>query len=530
MKMTFDSVLALVVPAESKLREEIRQKTNSYFVTNVINPPVSYNRLSEFADRLIAENGWNSDYKAFIMICCGNAIWRPVVGTIPYDRRMLLLPQCLKNSDKCKAQEDEFGLLCNECGSCSISGFIRKAEDLGYVTIVAEGTTIASRLAESRKVDAIIGVGCMETLQKIFSTVNKYSVPAIGIPLLTSGCVDTKADTGWISEEVNFYNNSNDFHLINLNELRKKIASLFTQEKINTLLGLKDNPTDNILRDILLAGGKRIRPLLTALTCQTFSKKPDTDVLQHLAMSVECFHKASLVHDDIEDDDDHRYGRETVHKKYGIPVAINLGDLLIGTGYKLVSESNLDPVLMKDCIRIISTGHILMSEAQGTELMARRNNEILSVNEVLNIFRKKTAEAFKVSLLTGALAGRADLESISILDKFSYIIGTAYQIKDDLEDITEPGDEHLLRNPSVVISVLAEKAGNPDKECIKDSVEKNDINMLRELIKKYNITEYVERLMKEYLLRIDSSLSGLQNISLKLALHEIVGKTFSQYL
>ena len=530
MEMISDNILTLVVPAESKLREEIRQKTDSYFVTNVTIPPVSYNRLAELADHLITAYGWNADYKAFAMICCGNAIWRSVVGAIPYNRRMLLLPQCLKNSQKCKAQEDELGLLCNECGNCSISGFIREAEDLGYITVVAEGATIASRLVESGKVDAIIGVGCMETLQKIFRTVNKYSVPSIGIPLLTCGCVDTKADAGWIRKEINFRNNRNGFSLLNLNDLRDKTASLFTQEKINTLLGLKNNPTDEVLRDILLAGGKRIRPLLTALAYQAFSKDPDTEVLQYLAMSVECFHKASLVHDDIEDGDDRRYGRETVHKKHGIPVAINLGDLLIGEGYRLVSECNLDPVVIKDCIRLISAGHRLMSEGQGAELMARRNNDILSVNEVLNIFRSKTAEAFKVSLLTGALAGGADHDSLRILEEFSYLIGTAYQLKDDLEDITEAGDEHVLRNPSAVISALAEKAGNQDMECIIRSVGRNDINTLRELILKYNITEFIDSLIEEYLVRIDSSLSGMQNIPLKLALHEIVGKTFSKYL
>jgi geranylgeranyl pyrophosphate synthase len=443
---------------------------------------------------------------------------------------MLLLPQCLKNSQKCKAQEDELGLLCNECGNCSISGFIREAEDLGYITIVAEGTTIASRLVESGKVDAIIGVGCMETLQKIFRTVNRYSVPAIGIPLLTCGCVDTKADAGWIRKEINFRNNHNGFSLLNLNDLRDKTASLFTQEKINTLLGLKDNPTDDVLRDILLAGGKRIRPLLTALAYQAFSKDPDSEVLQYLAMSVECFHKASLVHDDIEDGDDQRYGKETVHKKHGIPVAINLGDLLIGEGYRLISECSLDPVVMKACIIIISSGHRLMSEGQGAELIARRNNEILSVNEVINIFRSKTAEAFRVSLLTGAVAGGADNGSVTILEEFSYLIGTAYQLKDDLEDITKAGEGNVLRNPSVVISALAEKMGESEKEILKSLVAGNDINEIRNLIKKYNINNYIDCLIEEYLIRIDSSLSGMKNIPLKLALHEIVGKTFSKYL
>lgn len=530
MELISENILTLVVPEDSLMREEIRQETDSYFVTNVTIPPVSYDKLSEFADRLIAAYGWNSDYKAFAMICCGNSIWRSVVGAIPYDRRMLLLPQCLKNSQKCKAQEDELGLLCNECGNCSISGLISEAEELGYITVVAEGTTIASRLVESGKVDAIIGVGCMETLQKIFKAVNKYSVPAIGIPLLTCGCVDTSADAGWIRKEINFRQSRNDFRLLNLNDLREKTTSLFTKEKINNLLDIKDAPTDEILREILLAGGKRIRPLLTALTYQAFSKDPDTSVLQHLAMSVECFHKASLVHDDIEDGDEHRYGKETVHKKHGIPVAINVGDLLIGEGYRLISESGLDPAVISECIRVISSGHRHMSEGQGAELMARRNNEIITMSETLRIFRNKTAEAFKVSLLTGALAGEADADSLRILEEFSYLVGTAYQLKDDLEDITETEAGHVLRNPSAVISALAEKTGVPEKENLRNLVASNDICTIRELVKHFSTGEYIDRLIDEYLVRIDGSLSGMQNIPLKLALHEIVGKTFSKYL
>jgi geranylgeranyl pyrophosphate synthase len=155
---------------------------------------------------------------------------------------------------------------------------------------------------------------------------------------------------------------------------------------------------------------------------------------------------------------------------------------------------------------------------------------IPALDEVLQIFRKKTAEAFKVSLLTGAVAGGADDVSLRLLEEFSYLIGTAYQLKDDLEDITEAGDGHVLRNPSALISALAEKAEESEIINIRRSVEHNDINAIRELLNKYRIADLAEKLIGEYLVRIESSLSGLKNLTLKLALHEIVGKTFSKYL
>jgi len=201
----FQSLFVLDVPTEKSKRTQIRATIESYFHDNQVMPPVSYNALNGFASALIESQNWEERYRAFIMVCCGNAIWRPIVGATPFNRRIFLLPQCLRNVKLCQAQQDELGLLCSECGNCSISGFLREAENLGYVALVTEGTTITTRLIESGKVDAVIGVGCMEVLQKMFAAVSKYSIPSIGIPLITCGCVDTTADADWIKQEIYNY-------------------------------------------------------------------------------------------------------------------------------------------------------------------------------------------------------------------------------------------------------------------------------------------------------------------------------------
>jgi len=280
----------------------------------------------------------------------------------------------------------------------------------------------------------------------------------------------------------------------------------------------------------MLTGGKKIRPLLTALSYEAYCLEPDIEVFRHLAMSIECFHKASLVHDDIEDGDDLRYGKETIHTKYGIPVAINTGDLLIGEGYRLIAECNIEPQKITDCLKVIAGGHRSMSVGQGNELMARRNNSIPSVEEILKIFENKTGEAFKVSLLTGAVAGGADGDSLKLLSRFSSLIGIAYQLKDDLEDIADDSEGSVVRNPSAMISLLGEKTDNETRESISEAVRKNDLNQMRELIKNYKVTGQIDEMIGEYLGKIDNCLSGLKNIPLKLALYEIVGKTFSKYL
>src|SRR4030042_1096707 len=130
--------LQLEVPVEKGIRLAIRRKTEEYFSQRHIMPPISFEDLRGYASDLIRLHNWNDDFKAFVMVCCGNAIWQPVVSSVPYNRRILLLPQCLKNSRLCRGKEDELGLLCSACGSCSISGLLSRAEELGYMTIVSE--------------------------------------------------------------------------------------------------------------------------------------------------------------------------------------------------------------------------------------------------------------------------------------------------------------------------------------------------------------------------------------------------------
>ncbi len=521
--------LSLTVPSDNRLRNDIRQKVESFVSDNKILPPVSYGKLTELAGEIIEKHDLDTRYKAFIMVCCGNAVWRQVVGSVPFNRRMFLLPQCLKNSHLCKGKYDELGLLCAGCGNCSISDLLAEAENLGYLTIVSEGTTIATRLVERGNVDAIIGVGCMEVLRQMFGSVSKFSIPAIGIPLLNCGCVDTMADTGWISGELKHLNHNHGFKLLNINSLKEKTKVIFTSEETDRLLHLEHSATDNMIREMLMAGGKRIRPMLTILAYEATCSNPDTEVLKRLALSVECFHKASLVHDDIEDNDAERYGKETLHAKYGLPVAVNAGDLLIGEGYRLLSECRLEPEILISCLKVISEGHRIMARGQNTELLARRNKSILPVSEILEIFRYKTAEAFKVSLLTGALAGRAGNKSLDILSHFCHYTGLAYQIKDDIEDLTENKASNTLTNPSILISIMNEIATQKDRIALQEAIKKDEYGEIRLLIEKYPVVELASDMLRMHLEQAFSSIGELRNISLKLALHEITGKTFRDY-
>lgn len=525
-----ETVMPLVVPPDDSLRKEIRQKTGQFFSDRKILPPVSYSQLESYADTLISENHWDRDYKAFVMVCGGNAAWKPVVGSVPFHRRMLLLPMCLRNSKLCTGVEDELGLLCSECGNCNICCFLREAEDLGYITMVAEGTTIATRLVESGKVDAVVGVGCMDVLRKMFNSVTKYSIPSTGIPLLTCGCKDTTADAEWVSEEINYIDRDSTFSLLNINILKEKTSALFNEARIDAILGTSDSATGRMVKEMLMAGGKRIRPLFTVLACETFDNDPDQDIMAHLAMSVECFHKASLIHDDIEDNDSFRYGKETIHTRYGIPVAINLGDLLIGEGYRLLAESGLPPDRVALCLKAVSKGHRAMSLGQGEELMARREERILSVEEIIEVFRNKTSAAFKVSLQVGAFASGADNETLKLLELFSDLIGIAYQMKDDLEDFRDENASSSFVDQSILVSMLAAQAGADDLSTINEALKNKVMKDLQILAEKYRIREQINAMLAGYLESTYRCLEDISDLRLKVALHEIVGKTFADYV
>lgn len=525
-----ESALKLIVPQSPAIREEIREKTELFFSGRDILPPVSFDGLSKYAAELTETNGWGHEYLAFVMVCCGNAIWRQIVEVVPFNRRILLLPECLKNSSKCRAGNDGLGLLCADCGSCSISGLLQFAENLGYVALVTEGTTVTTRLIESGKVDAVIGVGCLDVLQKLFFSVTKYAVPGIGIPLLRNGCKDTEVDIRWLKQEISRFKKNDAIKLVNMNHLKKRITSFFSDEQLTLIAGPANTTTEKIAREALTSVGHRWRPFLTVLAYESFSENPDDSVSQQLAVAVECFHKASLVHDDIEDNDRHRNGQETIHSRYGIPVALNAGDLLIGEGYRLIAESRLPPETKNRCLKIAASGHAALSIGQGEELLSANGKTILPAEKIFEIFQHKTSAAFEVSLTMGAVAGGAGENSLQMLKNFSRNIGIAYQIKDDLDDFKGINGDVASRKFSVLLSLLAEALPEEKKQELFQNSNAGSFTEIFGMIEEYGISGQTEELLKDYINEAFNCLENLSNIGLKLALFEILGTIFNEYI
>jgi geranylgeranyl pyrophosphate synthase len=157
-------------------------------------------------------------------------------------------------------------------------------------------------------------------------------------------------------------------------------------------------------------------------------------------MSIEVFHKASLIHDDIEDHDDFRYGEPAVHKRYGVATAINVGDFLVGMGYRLVSgcAAELGGQTVADLLDCLAEAHQRLSEGQGAELLWRDSDQKgLTPAAALQIYALKTAPAFEVAFYSGLRLAGPVTELRPIVQEFCYCVGVAFQILNDLKDWCE---------------------------------------------------------------------------------------------
>lgn len=499
-------------------------------------PPMPLDELEEHARRILEETGYDDLYLHYTAVTLNNEMWRETLAEIPYEKRLLLMPKCLRVEEKCPAPFDEFGLLCKQCGLCSIQDFQEEAEKLGYAVLVAEGSAIVMSLIQTGQIEAIVGISCLPVLERTFPYVEAAAIPSIAVPLLQDDCINTTVDSDWVWEYIHLTSEDKTRRL-DLNSLHEEVRGWFTPDGIETIMGPAEGRQEEIAREWLLRDGKRWRPFLTVAAYQALRDvrgEPIPEDIKKIAVSVELFHKASLIHDDIEDDDFGRYDQPTMHVEHGLPVALNAGDLLIGEGYRLIGESEVSDAQKTEMLLVASQGQRELCRGQGAELIWAQSPEPLKSKQVLEIFRQKTSPAFEVALKLGAsYAGHLD-EVGEVLAKFSENLGIAYQIRDDMDDLGEDaGDNELEKmRPSVLLALARERAKGNDRAVMDalwshEDLEDIAVHKIRKLAHELEADEKCLLLMETYKDAAVRSLADLDNQNLKGLLRRVMGKIFN---
>ena len=522
------------IPQTKADRDRILAQVRAYAEETKLVPPVPLDELQGHTNAILALHEIDTVYRDYVGVLLANETWRESLATVPFEKRLLLMPKCLRVESKCPAPFDEFGLLCKQCGLCSIQDFQNEAEKLGYAVLVAEGSAIVMSLIQTGQIEAIVGISCLPVLERTFPYVE---AAAVAVPLLQDDCIDTLVDIDWVWDYIHLTSDDKTRRL-NLNALHDEVKTWFERPALDALLGAPGDQTEEIGREWLARAGKRWRPFLCVAAYQALREDPEapiSDTVKRAAVAVEAFHKASLIHDDIEDNDAQRYGEATLHTEHGIPVALNVGDLLIGEGYRLLADSDASSSIRAATLKVAAEGQRELCRGQGAELLWNNHPTPLASRQVLEIFRSKTAPAFEVALKVGAaLAARLD-EVEDALHQYSENLGIAYQIRDDLDDLGDDSaaDNNVCIRPSIILALLREKG----KGEVKDVMEALWTGKAQTLPDKPTIRAWAEdsgaheksmTLLESYKEAAIRSLQELELPNLKGLLRRVIGKIFNE--
>ncbi len=306
----------------------------------------------------------------------------------------------------------------------------------------------------------------------------------------------------------------------------KKYLSIYEKEKkiIDQKLAsaLKDRQPTELYEPasyILESSGKRLRPLLVILSAKAVGGKPNQ--VYNAAVAVEMLHNFTLVHDDIMDNADLRRGNLTLHKKYNLNTAILAGDSLLAVAYEF---------LLKDCKvnareALSSFTHGLVEVCEGQSLdTGFETRKIVSHNEYIEMIRKKTAALAQMCCELGAYLVNGSKQDIKALSDYGKYLGIAFQIQDDLLDITADkvdfgkriGGDLIEGKKTFLFIEALEKAKGKDKEDLlkviaNKGIRSNQIEKYKQLYEKLGVIEDAKAAIRNYTYKALRSIDKLSN-------------------
>lgn len=431
------------------------------------------------------------------------------------------------------------------------------------------GGSILELLARG-DVQAILGVASLDLLERALDPILAAGIPCMAVPTFTGKRGNGEFDECWAEDLVRVpFQPDFETSPMSYPRLMQAAAGMFEPAELERLAprlrggatlaeangrGIEAiDPiagTEAIAHDFLAKGGKRSRPFITLAVYDALMSAKDgaerpggrqgglsTAVLR-VALSIETFHKASLVHDDIEDDDAFRYGAPTLHRTYGTATAINVGDFLIGLGYRLVSRESatLGPEVVCDILDRLSDAHLKLSQGQGAELLwrdARRKQ--LSIQEAQEIYALKTAPAFEAALFAGLrLAGPLEqyLEPVS---QYARQLGIAFQIQNDLDDWLGDsrnkvlaGGDLLGGRPTVLWALAWEHADERGRQALKSLTESRQkgtetVDAARAIYEAAGVFDRARELIQNHRRRAEKAAQSVQPAELRRLFEYLIG-------
>ena len=433
--------------------------------------------LRRYAETLVQRASVGPEHVGWTMVTIVSEFWRDRLAASPSGRRLLLLPDCPVAAHGVEQASRGADAAAGEaavprvCGpSCGIATIWSAARDSGWVVEPVGRAVAGIGSLLTGQYDGVLGIARLGDLEKAFAMLPAFSLPVAAVPYeplpapVHAGCAQAMAasaiDVEWVLGLVGVAGGDSapvgDYlpllreaaemfsadHLSALSE-RLCLGPVFGQKPARAGSVMPLDATACMATDFLTRGGKFLRPFIClaahdALRADLGDAGKDSirDSAKAASVAIEIFHKASLVHDDIEDQDLMRYGQPTLHVEHGTPAAINVGDYLLGLGYRIVSGlPGIDSATLRDLVAILADAHVRLSQGQGAELWWRDGGDKrLKPHEALTIYGLKTSPAFEAAVTMGIRLAGIEPAKAGEIGAYSLHVGTGFQVLNDLKD------------------------------------------------------------------------------------------------
>ena len=469
----------LACPAEKPLRDRLRAMAADLVASwrsgGMPAGARSAAGLRSQAEILCQRAGAGASHVGWTMVTIVSEHWRDKLSAGSSGRRLLLLPDCPMAARP--AESSDVSRPPHLCGpGCVIGTLWGAAREQGWVVETTPRAVAGIGGLLTGQYDGILGVARLEHLEKAFAMVPAFALPIAAVPFDPQGvttldspaggsaaCASAAArsalDVEWVLGLLGVAGGQTAPVADHLPLLREA-AELFLPASLRGIAATAGVPdaldwmegrpeplvsTARFAADYLGRGGKFLRPFITLASFEALTAKDedsagrsdaDRTAVRAAAVAVEVFHKASLIHDDIEDADGMRYGRKTLHEEVGIPVAINTGDHLLGFGYRIMATlPKVDAGCRADLVAMLSEAHVRLARGQGAELWWRDTRDTpLTVPEALTIYGLKTSPAFEVALSIGVRLAGVVPTAAGAIDRYARHVGVGFQVLNDLKD------------------------------------------------------------------------------------------------